>query len=279
MAVTRDKDDIVLLCDLRLNSGRNRTVEKEVKNICFNLGYNAYLNSVLSSRGVGILFKRTLNYTVHRAEYDEVSNNFILLDVTIDNVRMTVGSVYGPNHDDEISFFDRLMDGVSFFNNESVLLGGDWNATWDDSKVEKNIDTLNMVALPRFKRTKAIIKLAEQLNLTDPFRIFYPTRRDFTFTPTSALQLNRSRIDFFLMSLSLSPYCRNCTIPNSTTGSIFDHKQISLTFKSNKGSGNKILKDHIFEGNDSDAYVRARVYESYLQHAITNNLFTEARKF
>ena len=67
--------------------------------------------------------------------------------------------------------------------NENIILGGDWNATWDNSRVEKNLDTLNMVDIPSLIRSNTIIKMAETLRLTDPFRTFYPEKREFTFVP------------------------------------------------------------------------------------------------
>ena len=45
--------------------------------------------------------------------------------------------------------------------NENIILGGDWNATWDNSRVEKNLDTLNMVDIPSLIRSNTIIKMAE----------------------------------------------------------------------------------------------------------------------
>ena len=58
MAVISNKDDIIFMSDLRLNSKKNKTVVHDVEKICFGLGYNSHLHSTLPSRGVGILIKK-----------------------------------------------------------------------------------------------------------------------------------------------------------------------------------------------------------------------------
>ena len=83
-------------------------------------------------------------------------------------------------------------------------MGGDWNATWDNLHADKNLDVLSMMTIPSYIRSNAILKMSEKLKLTDPYRIFYPDRRDFTFIPLAVGQNNRSRLDFFLISESVS---------------------------------------------------------------------------
>ena len=278
IAITRNKDDVILVSDLRLNTQKNPSVEHDISKICFGLGYNIYTCSKLSSRGVGILINKNLTYVIHNSVPDSISNNFILLDLSFGTKRMTIGSIYGPNLDSEVGYYARLTDSIKALKNDLVLLGGDWNATWDKSKPDKNLDTLNMIAIPSLQRSNAILRMADELNLTDPYRLFYPNRKEFTYIPAAAQQNNRSRIDFFLVSHSFTNCCLNCTIPNSTNGAIFDHKQIFLTFKKTKGPSNLILKDHVFDSVDGDPYVIASVVECYLHHAITTDTFTVEQK-
>ena len=41
-----------------------------------------------------------------------------------------------------------------------------------------------------------------------------------------------------------------------------------------------MLRDHIFDGKECNAYVRASVFESYLQHAeLTDNFSEQQRNF
>ena len=234
IAVTSNKDDIIFMSDLRLNSKKNKTVVHDVEKICFGLGYNSHLHSTLPSRGVGILIKKEIDCTIKNTICDTINDNFILLSIQIGKCNITIGSIYGPNHDDESDMYDRLTNNITAMGNENVILGGDWNATWDNSRADKNLDVLNMTAIPSYIRSNAVLKMSGKLKLTDPYRIFYPDRRDFTFIPSAVGQNNRSRLDFFLVSESVSDKLVNCTIPNSTNGKIFDHKQIFLSFKRDK---------------------------------------------
>ena len=279
VAVTQNKDDIVLMCDLRLNSAKNKTVTHDVEKMCFGLGYNSYFHSTLPSRGVGILIKIGTDCKIINTIRDDLNDNFILINAQIGKKRVTIGSVYGPNHDTEAAdFYNRLKIEITTMGNSEIIISGDWNATWDNSRVGKNIDILNMTSLPSLIRTNLLLKMADSLNLTDPYRIFYPDRREFTFIPSSANQKNRSRLDFFLLSKPLSSSLINCTIPNATNGTMFDHKQISLSFRKKVTPKCRMLKDHVFDSNESNAYVKASAFECFLQHSVLTENFNNVRR-
>jgi exonuclease III len=111
-------------------------------------------------------------------------DNYMLLDISLDNYRFVIGSIYGPNRD-ELEFFDNLKLDLRNLNPNSnpVVLGGDWNATWDSNPVQTNIDVINMAAIPSKRRSLQITALARGLSLTDPYRFFNPEKREFTFIP------------------------------------------------------------------------------------------------
>jgi len=104
-------------------------------------GYKFIYNSKSSSRGVGILLKSSLVYIIHNTLHD-FDDNYLLLDISIDNYRFVLGSVYGPNRD-ELEFFDNLKLDIRNLNKKSIILGGDWNATMDSNPAPVNIDVIN----------------------------------------------------------------------------------------------------------------------------------------
>lgn len=63
-------------------------------------GYTAYFNSFSSqSRGVAILFNNNFDFIVHRkTSYD--TGNFLAPGLTIENSRISLITIYGPNEDD-----------------------------------------------------------------------------------------------------------------------------------------------------------------------------------
>jgi exonuclease III len=156
------------------------------------------------------------------------------------NVTITIGSIYGPNVDDE-TFFLQLREKINAFNSDFVVVGGDWNATLDSSNSRINIDTFNTVGIPSVRRSLWLNRLCEDSGLLDPYRYFYPDTREFTFVPFSDNATNRSRLDFFLMSETLTTQCINCRIPNYLSSLLFDHKQVTLFFRRDNPYKNKSL--------------------------------------
>jgi exonuclease III len=145
---------------------------------------------------VGILIKRCLNITVDNIRTDRTGN---ILAMTIHNSIVqptTICSIYGPN-DNNREFYADLNSIFESVNNERIICGGDFNCTWDPSPINENVDTFFMRNLPSVFRTEKIRQMADKFNLTEPFRMFHPVRKDYTYIPNAAENRNRSRIDFF----------------------------------------------------------------------------------
>jgi len=239
-------------------------------------GYDFIHNSKGSSRGVGILFKSTLLYKIHSKTLD-FADNYILVDVTIENFRLTIGSVYGPNRDD-LEFFDNLKLDVRNVGQNSVILGGDWNCTYDSNPVQINIDVLNMANIPSKRRSLKIASIAHILNLTDPYRFFNPEKREFTFIPNILNNRNRSRLDFFLISEILIPFCKNSTIPHSLSSKLLDHKQVCLCFKSKRKINPQKINDRILKDETLEYSLLLHAFDTYVNHANIGINFTANEK-
>ncbi len=99
-----------------------------------------------------------------------------------------------------------------------------------------------MANVPATRRSRAIRNMCENLGITDPYRIFYPDTREYTFTPSGINQLNRSRLDFFLVSKNLCEKLVNVVIPHSLSSTTFDHKKVNLNFSKKRAASNSLLK-------------------------------------
>ena len=82
-----------------------------------------------NARGVAILFNKDIDLTIHRSINDE-NGNFIITDITVEDKRLTLAIVYGPNSDDP-NFYLKLFEHINSFENESVIIVGDWNLVLD----------------------------------------------------------------------------------------------------------------------------------------------------
>jgi exonuclease III len=195
LAVVKGGEDIIFLSDVKMNSSIQIHAVHDVEKKFNNLGYEFFHNSTTSTRGVGILIKKNKFKSVVAKTHD-VNNNFLLLKVELEHGICLLGSVYGPNENDMV-FFDDL-NGIKNLECNTVILGGDWNCSWDPRPVEYNYDVIKMANIPSRQRSEKLNQIANVLNLTDPFRTLYPIKKEFTYIPNARINLNRSRIDFFL---------------------------------------------------------------------------------
>ena len=222
------------------------------------------------------MVSKGVDHLVERA-VTEPGDNFLLLDMRIKGVRLTLGSVCGPNGED-LPFFDNLKHAINSIHNEHIILGGDWNTTWDNSLVQLNIDVINMANIPSKKKSDKLRVMCEELNLQDPYRMFYPTRKEYTFIPSAIGMNNRSRLDFFIVSESILNIMINCTIPHSLSSTVFDHKPIFLSTKRKKIPHKQQINDVILDDPDLIYYVKSQVFESYIHHAILDNRLNQENK-
>ncbi len=86
----------------------------------------------------------------------DLEGNHILLDNEYKSVRYTIGSVYGANTNEGINMYNVLRDDILKLKNSNIILGGDWNCVWGKSRVEENLDVLNMVNVPSLQRSNKI---------------------------------------------------------------------------------------------------------------------------
>jgi hypothetical protein len=148
----------------------------------------------------------------------------------INGTKYGLGAIYGPNHTSREFYrnIDTVVGDLIANNVTKIVLGGDWNATWDRRPVVSNIDTFQMSGLPNPKNSKLLSNMCSKHKLTDPFCALYPIRREFTYSPFGHVRLNHSRLNVFIVSETLIPNIGDCVISSSTKCKLFDHKQVCL---------------------------------------------------
>jgi exonuclease III len=222
-------------------------------------------NSTSNSRGVAILISTKYDYKINYT-YKDSSENILCLNMSINGSNLNIGSIYGPNRNEEAFFID-LSRFLAMFSDCPTILGGDWNSTFSTVTTRDNLDIFRMAAPPSSFRSGKIADLCELHNMTDPFRVLYPDLRDYTFRPR-ADRANRSRLDFFLISDSLLDCISNCKISPYLSSELFDHKFVTLTlnkptFKQSVSINHSI----IFNPRLPDVILAATV-DCFLQHAV-----------
>jgi exonuclease III len=274
-AISGLKSDIIFLSDLRLGNKNLTSSKGDITNLFRvnnNRSYIFETNSTRNKRGVGILIASDLNAVINNTVLDP-EENFIMLNVTLGEKVLTLGSIYGPNEHNP-AFFQSLFNAITSLGNVPVVIGGDFNCTVSRDPIDQNIDCLFMHDLPNIRHSIYLAEFCEELGLCDPFRLKYPTAKKFSYKPFGAVRKNRSRIDFFLTSNQLMGQNFECSIGESPLSKAFDHKPCFLSFPPNNGTRKGIKKlqisPSILADTDIDIVVWYSIFETYLHHLHVN---------
>ena len=52
---------------------------------------------------------------------------YILIDIEMLNKRMTIANIYAQSSGDHLQSFEKVIREVVLLDNESIVIGGDWN--------------------------------------------------------------------------------------------------------------------------------------------------------
>ena len=271
--VAKLKTDLIFLSDIRVCNKNKVSAANDLCNSFITNPYCSYsfiYNSSQNKRGTGILIKSDIIFTeqARRTDRDE---NFILVRIEIKGKTLIVGSIYGPNKTDP-DFFNNLRTAILELGNFPIILGGDWNCTVSKDPVDENIDCLNMLNLPNGRHSSLLDDLCNNLSLMDPYRGFFPLRKDYTYINRAVGRKNRSRIDFFLVSIDLFTSISECDIMPNLQSKLFDHKAITLSFyPKKKVKSNKInISTTILNDDDIRIVMEMAIIECYCHHVDSN---------
>ena len=267
--IVKLKTDIIFLSDVRIC---NRNLVNGISDILrvFQINpyqsYNFLYNSSSNKRGVGILTKRHLDFTEELVVRDP-EENYILVWANYKGNTIILGAIYGPN-DDNPGFFESLQTNLQSLGNHPIIIGGDWNCTFSCDNIINNIDCYKMRNLPNARHSRLLADMCDITHLVDPFRSLHPNQREFSFFPRNVLQLNRSRLDFFLVSENIVQDVSDCSILPSLQSKLFDHRAIVLSISGTKPYSIKkpAISRSILKDDNIDLVVFASVFEAHLHH-------------
>lgn len=138
-------------------------------------GYTCFFNSFKSNtRGVAIMFNNNFEFKVNQTRTDN-DGNLLALDMVIEENKVTLINIYGPNSDTP-NFYDMVRDVLLDFDNEYIFLCGDFNLVLNPS-----IDTENYKGISNPKARDKLLEIMSDLQLSDYFRILNPDKRVFTW--------------------------------------------------------------------------------------------------
>ena len=193
----KKKYSIICLTDTHFTNDQHKLIVAE-------WGYEVIFNSFNSnSRGIAVLLNNSFEYKIFHT-YKDCNGNSLLLDMQIDEHRLTLAVIYGPNKDDP-SFFETLQRNLVRMGNKNIIVTGDFNILLNplvDGKNYKNINNPNA-------RNK-LLKMISDLNLYDIYRDENPLSTHFTWKrklKSGGVQMGR--LDYFLVSEELTNFSRD----------------------------------------------------------------------
>ena len=232
--VRSKKFNIVCLQDTHINPNLESFIKSE-------WGFEAYFSSyTTNSRGVMILINNNFEQKVNRIKTDK-NGNYIILDMTIEGKKITLVCLYGPNEDNP-HFYENIKRKVVEFDNEEVIMCGDWNLVLNADKDYENYLHINN---PRARET--VLNWLHNNNFKDPWRIMNEDVRKYTWRRLHPTK-KQSRLDFFLVHDTIFQYVTHTDI---VPGYRTDHSAITLKLKLHEGErgkgywkfNNSLLKD------------------------------------
>jgi exonuclease III len=137
--------------------------------------HHLFYNSSSNRRGVAILIAKKIKTEILQ-EYKDQNENIYLIKAKLNGGELILGSIYGPNTTDR-EFYRNLDNFLQQNSSVPVVLGGDWNTTWDNSPPDLNIDVVGMARTPNMANGRLLRELSDKHNLTDPFRVLYPNKQ------------------------------------------------------------------------------------------------------
>lgn len=206
-------------------------------------GYKCVFNSFTSnSRGVCILFNNNFEFKILREKKDN-DGNMLALDLVIEENKITLINVYGPNTDTP-GFYEKVRETFLEFDNDYFVLCGDLNIALNAS-----MDTYNYLHVNNPKARDKVLEIMEDLQMVDYYRILYPENKIYTWKKKNPVRL--ARLDYILISESLSNVINNISIK---PGYRSDHSAVIMEIKFNsftKGHGlwkfnNSLLHDEVY---------------------------------
>lgn len=177
------------------------------------------------ARGVITMIHKSIPFQMDKTIQDP-SGRYLIVQGTLLSKRLNLINVYGPN-DDVPKFYSNLFLTLSTFSGFYVM-GGDFNCTLDPIR-----DRSSGLDQSHKQTRKTLNYFIKDLNLVEIWRHLHP--KDIQYSCFSRTYQSYSRIDYFLISVTLMSYITDCSYDSIV---ISDHAPISLTYIDPKLLGN-----------------------------------------
>ena len=213
-----------------------------------------------NSRGTAILFNNNFQFKIHN-HWTENEGNYVIIDISMIERRMTLVTLYGPNQDNPRNF-KKIFKKIREIGNDDVIIVGDWNLV-----INPDVDYSKQRKIMNKNSRQFVLNKISEFNLVDIWRIQHKDIRQYTWHTKS--RDKQSRLDFFLVSEHLVSYILDSNIePGYRT----DHSIVSICFDTKmqkKGKGLWKLNVSLLRNSDYTQMVRNTISDYKEMYAAT----------
>ena len=213
--------DILYLTEAKLHSNDCKLAIEKYLKFRKPCPYLVQFNSTSKSRGVGIIYKSSLNLKI-LSKISPTDENSLILKCKLNETEIALAVVYPPSNAN-LTFFNTLKSNIDSTQCCTKIIGGDFNALISPLPPSFNIELDNHPTLPNPIGSKFISDWMLSDNLVDPFRFIHHDQKEFSYEKKIRNLLSKSRIDFFLLSPNLCPILKDAGYKYMSR-SRFDHK-------------------------------------------------------
>ena len=173
---------------------------KDVENLWKNeiQGKIFFSHGTSNTTGVCIFIPQNIDYEIEDKICDE-EGRIIILKVLIDKIIYILCNIYAPTRDhkcDQINFIKKLKNMLIPYENQNLLVGGDFNF-YLDPKLDKLDSMSNRHDNPIYR--SEILSLLDFFYLNDAWRTLFPSSRRYTWHSRG----KSSRLDYWFLSNQL----------------------------------------------------------------------------
>ena len=169
--------------------------------------------------------------------HSDLEGRMLIVKLTLDEMEYYLFNLYFPtsNHEtDQIQLLMNLNDHLTDNGAGNIVLGGDWNVILND-ELDKKSNSKSIC--PNHKFRDNLLRLLEEHNLSDCWRLNNPTTKKFTCRSGKGNGIaTLSRIDMIFISENLLNILSNTKIE---AGYMTDHNYVTATLKIIKGTRGK----------------------------------------
>ena len=229
-----------------------------------------------NSKGVAILIPNELAETFELIESKKDDyGRFLLINCKIHDIQLILINIYSPTKDNpsgQDNFYNYIYEIVDTYSDQNIIIGGDFN-----TYLNNNLDKKGGRIEKQSPFSENINNLCTEFSLIDIWRIRNPDTYKFTRIERSRNGIVQSRLDYLLVSLSLTYQIDNTTI---SPGNSSDHSIISMSLKVSeeikRGKGYWKFNNNLLTDKEYVTLVNNKILEIKNNvHMIDKNQFWE----